>query len=53
MQEMKPHLDKLQTQHKKDPKRLQQEQLKLYQQHGLNPAAGCVFLIIQIPDWII
>lgn len=52
MGEIKPHLDKLQAQHKKDPKRLQQEQLLLYKEHGLNPASGCLFLIIQIPIFI-
>ncbi len=52
MQEMKPHLDKLSQKHKKDPKRLQQEQLKLYQQAGINPASGCLFMIIQMPVFI-
>lgn len=52
MSEIKPHLDKLQAQHKQDPKRLQQEQLLLYKEHGLNPASGCLFLIIQIPIFI-
>ena len=52
MQDIKPHLDRLQAQHKKDPKRLQQEQLLLYKEHGLNPASGCLFLIIQIPIFI-
>ena len=49
MQEIKPHLDHLSKKHSKDPKRLQQEQLKLYQQAGINPASGCLFMIIQIP----
>ncbi len=52
MQDMKPHLDSLNAKHKKDPKKLQQEQLKLYQEAGINPASGCVFLIIQIPIFI-
>jgi len=52
MQEMKPHLDKLSLQYKKEPQKLQQEQLKLYQQAGINPASGCLFLIIQIPVFI-
>lgn len=52
MQEIKPHIDKLSKKHKKDPKRLQQEQLKLYQQAGINPASGCLFMIIQIPVFI-
>lgn len=52
MQEMKPHLDKLQDKHKKEPKKLQEEQLKLYQQAGINPASGCLFMIIQMPVFI-
>ncbi len=52
MQEMKPHLDRLADKHKEDKARLQQEQLKLYQQAGINPASGCLFLIIQIPIFI-
>jgi len=52
MQDIKPHLDKLSAKHKKDPKRLQEEQMRLYKEAGLNPAAGCLFMIIQIPVFI-
>jgi YidC/Oxa1 family membrane protein insertase len=52
LSEVKPHLDHLSKKHKDDPKRLQQEQLKLYQQHGINPASGCLFMIIQLPVFI-
>lgn len=52
MQELKPHLDRLSEKHKNDKKMLQQEQLKLYQQEGVNPASGCLFMIIQIPIFI-
>ncbi|HRN70427.1 MAG TPA: YidC/Oxa1 family membrane protein insertase [Candidatus Woesebacteria bacterium] len=52
MQEIKPKLDKLSKKHKDDPKTLQQEQMKAYQQAGINPAAGCVFAIIQIPIFL-
>lgn len=52
MQDLKPHLDRLSEKHKGDKARLQQEQLKLYQQEGINPASGCLFLIIQIPIFI-
>lgn len=52
MQDLKPHLDRLGDKHKGDPKRLQQEQLKLYQREGINPASGCLFLIFQIPIFI-
>ncbi|OGK54697.1 hypothetical protein A3B56_01715 [Candidatus Roizmanbacteria bacterium RIFCSPLOWO2_01_FULL_45_11] len=49
MQELKPHIDKLQKKHKDDKQKLQQEQLKLYQEHGINPAAGCLPLLLQFP----
>lgn len=52
MQEMKPHLDKLSQKHKDDKNRLQQEQLKLYKERGVNPASGCLFMIVQIPVFI-
>jgi YidC/Oxa1 family membrane protein insertase len=52
MQEIKPHLDKLSAKHKKDPKKLQQEQMRLYQEAGINPAMGCVLMIVQLPVFI-
>lgn len=52
MQDLKPHLDALSVRHKKDAKKLQEEQMRLYKEAGLNPAAGCLFMIIQIPVFI-
>jgi len=52
MQDMKPHLDKISAKHKKDPKKLQAEQMRLYQEHGINPASGCLIMIIQMPIFI-
>lgn len=52
MQDIKPHLDKLSQKHKKDPKRLQEEQMRLYREAGINPASGCLFLIVQMPVFI-
>jgi YidC/Oxa1 family membrane protein insertase len=49
MQELKPHLDKIQAKHKKDPQKLQAEQMRLYQEAGVNPASGCLLLILQLP----
>ncbi|MCJ7740512.1 YidC/Oxa1 family membrane protein insertase [Candidatus Microgenomates bacterium] len=49
LQKLKPELDRLHAKHKDDKQRLQQEQLKLYQQAGINPAAGCLPLLIQMP----
>lgn len=52
MQELKPHLDNLSKKHKKDPKKLQAEQMKLYQEAGINPASGCLVMIVQLPVFI-
>lgn len=52
MQELKPELDKLTAKHKKDPKKLQQEQMSLYSQAGINPATGCLLLLVQFPVFI-
>jgi len=52
MQEIKPQLDKLSAKHKNDQKQLQAEQLKLYQQYGINPTSGCLVMIIQLPIFI-
>jgi YidC/Oxa1 family membrane protein insertase len=49
MQNLKPHLDALSTKHKDDKTALQQAQLALYKEHGVNPAAGCLPLLIQMP----
>ncbi len=49
MQQLKPHLDALSAKHKDNKQALQQAQLDLYKQHGVNPAAGCLPLLIQMP----
>ena len=49
MQELNPHLSNLKEKHKNDAKMLQQETMKLYKEHGVNPAAGCLPVLIQLP----
>ena len=49
MAELKPHLDRLNQQHKNDKQRLQQEQMRLFKEAGVNPAAGCLPMLIQLP----
>ena len=49
LNKLKPQLDKLNETYKNDKTKLHQEQLKLYQQAGINPAAGCLPLLIQMP----
>jgi len=49
MQKIAPHLSQLKEKHKGDSKRIQQETLRLYKEHGVNPVAGCLPVIIQMP----
>ena len=49
MAKLKPHMDALNIKHKGDKQALQQAQLALYKEHGVNPAAGCLPLLIQMP----
>ena len=49
MQDLTPHLNKLKEKHKNDAKMLQQETMKLYKEFGVNPLAGCLPLLIQLP----
>jgi len=46
---LKPKLDALNQKHKNDKTALQQAQLSLYKEHGINPAAGCLPMLIQFP----
>lgn len=49
MQAVTPHLNALKEKHKGDSATLQKETMKLYQEHGINPVAGCLPLLIQFP----
>lgn len=49
MAALKPHLDALSAKHKDDKQKLQQAQMALYKEHGVNPAAGCLPSLIQLP----
>jgi YidC/Oxa1 family membrane protein insertase len=49
MQRVAPKLKKLQEKYKGDAQRLQQEQMALYREAGVNPLSGCLPLLVQIP----
>jgi YidC/Oxa1 family membrane protein insertase len=49
MAKIKPHMDALNAKHKGDKQALQQAQMALYKEHGINPAAGCIPLLVQLP----
>ena len=49
MKVMRPELMELNEKFKKDPMKRQQETMKLYQKAGVNPMAGCIPALIQLP----
>ena len=49
MRAMKPELDELKEKHDGDMQKQQQEQMKLYQQVGINPLSGCIPMLLQMP----
>ena len=49
MQKVAPELKKLRKKHGKDRDKLNQEMMALYQANGINPLAGCLPLIAQMP----
>jgi YidC/Oxa1 family membrane protein insertase len=49
MKKVQPHMEEIRKVHKEDPKRQQQEMMELYKREKVNPLAGCVPMLIQIP----
>ena len=49
MQEIQPALKKIQKDYKNNPQLMQQKMGELYKESGVNPLAGCLPLLIQMP----
>ncbi len=49
MQKIQPEMSAIREKFKQDPQRMNKEVMALYKQHKVNPAAGCLPLLIQIP----
>ncbi|MEO0098484.1 MAG: membrane protein insertase YidC [candidate division WOR-3 bacterium] len=49
LQQLQPKLEELKRKYKDDPKTLNQETLRLYSIHRMNPLSGCLPLLAQIP----
>lgn len=53
MQKLQPKIQELQKKYKDDREKLTQETMKLYQEAGVNPAGGCLPILLQMPLFII
>lgn len=49
MQELQPQIKELQRKYGKEPQRLSEETMKLYKEFKVNPAGGCLPMLIQMP----
>lgn len=49
MEKIKPKMEALKKQHTDDPKKLNEEIMKMYSEAGVNPLAGCLPLLVQMP----
>ncbi len=49
MSALAPKMQALKEKYKDDPTKMNQEVMKLYKEHGVNPVGGCLPMAIQIP----
>ncbi|MGG4455083.1 MULTISPECIES: membrane protein insertase YidC [Brevibacillus] len=49
MQEVQPEMQKIREKHKNDPQKAQAETMALFQKSGVNPLAGCLPMLVQMP----
>jgi YidC/Oxa1 family membrane protein insertase len=49
MQSLQPLMSELKEKYKDDPQKMNQQVMNLYKEYGVNPAAGCLPLILQMP----
>jgi YidC/Oxa1 family membrane protein insertase len=52
MSAISPHIKEIRERYKDDPQRMQREQMRLFQEHGVNPLASCLPLLLQLPVFI-
>ena len=52
MQLLQPKISELKEKLKDDPQKLNKETMKLYQTYGVNPAGGCLPMVLQMPIFI-
>jgi len=49
MQRLQPEIRRLQVQYKDDRQKLNEEMMKFYREHEINPVGGCLPMLIQLP----
>ncbi|MBD3403265.1 membrane protein insertase YidC [candidate division GN15 bacterium] len=49
MKDLQPKIEELKKKHSKNPQAMNQEMMKLYKKHGVNPLSGCLPILLQMP----
>ena len=49
MQKLQPLMDEMREKYKDDPQKMNQSIMNLYKEYGVNPAGGCLPLLLQMP----
>ena len=52
MKKLQPQMNALREKYKKDPSRMNQEMMKLYKDHKVNPLGGCLPMVLQLPFFV-
>jgi len=52
MQELQPQIKEIQRKYGKDQQKLSEETMKLYKEYKINPAGGCLPMVLQFPIFI-
>lgn len=52
MQLLQPKITELKEKYKEDQQKVQKETMKLYQTYGVNPAGGCLPIVLQMPIFV-
>jgi YidC/Oxa1 family membrane protein insertase len=49
MQSLQPMMEEIREKHKDDPQKMNQQVMRLYKEYGVNPAGGCLPMLLQLP----
>lgn len=49
MQKLNPEIEKIKEKYKDDPTKQNEETMRIWKEHGVNPLAGCLPLLLQMP----
>jgi YidC/Oxa1 family membrane protein insertase len=52
MKKLQPQMTALREKYKKDPSKMNQEIMKLYKEHKVNPLGGCLPMVLQLPFFV-